>query len=167
MNRQMMDTLQGAEGRYLSTQEQTLLREFAAGLDARLQAMAEIGTKESTIVEQSVREILRAYPDVEKKYKGAQQSCLRDETLVLRYATMAMVRNDPQYLNDSLLTWMATILKGVGFAPHFIEDVYKTLALCAGKELTPETAKLLHPFLSQCTAVLSGKGDREGSKETK
>jgi hypothetical protein len=164
MNQQIQEMFASAEGRYLSTQEQGLLREWAQGLDARLAAMSEISAKESTIVEQTVKEIFRAYPDIEKKYKNAMQTCIRDETMVLRYTALAMLRNDPQYLNDTLLNWLATILKGVGFAPHFIEDTYKTMALVAGRELSPATAKLLHPFVLQCAAVLSG---RDSSKEAK
>ncbi len=166
MNRQLMDMLNNAEGRYLSASEQDQLREFAQGLDARLSAMIEIGSKESAIVEHTVKEILFAYPDLEKKYKNVMQTCIRDETMVLRYATQAMLRNDPQFLSDSLLTWMATILKGVGFAPQFIEDTYKTLSLTASKELSPTAAKLLQPFLVQCTVVLSGREVTAAGKET-
>lgn len=156
MNRQLIEMLNTAEGRYLNTAEQAAMREFVIGLEPRLTAMAEISTKESTIVERTVKDVFAAYPDIEKKYKEAYKSCVRDETLVLRYCTMAMLRNDPQYLNDTLLTWMATILKGVGLAPHFIQDTYKTLALNAGKELSPATGKLLQPFIMQCAAVLGG-----------
>lgn len=164
MNRQIQDMFTSAEGRYLNAAEQGLLRDWAQGLDARLAAMSEISAKEGPIVEQTVKEIFRAYPDIEKKFKNAMATCIRDETLVLRYATQAMLRNDPKYLDDALLSWLATILKGVGFAPHFIEDTYKTMALVAGRELSPSTAKLLHPFVLQCAAVLSGK---DSSKEAK
>lgn len=164
MNRQIQDMFTSAEGRYLNAAEQGLLRDWAQGLDARLAAMNEISAKEGPIVEQTVKEIFRAYPDIEKKFKNAMATCIRDETLVLRYATQAMLRNDPKYLDDALLSWLATILKGVGFAPHFIEDTYKTMALVAGRELSPSTAKLLHPFVLQCAAVLSGK---DSSKEAK
>ena len=167
MNRQILEMFGSAEGRYLTASEQSTLRDYAQGLEARLAAMSEISSKETTIVEQTVREIFRAYPDMEKKFKNAMQTCIRDETLVLRYTAMAMLRNDPQYLNDSLLTWLSTILRGVGFAPHFIEDTYKTLALVAGRELSPATAKLLHPFVLQCAAVLSGREGSDASKEAK
>ena len=167
MNRQILEMFNSAEGRYLTASEQSTLRDYAQGLEARLAAMSEISGKETTIVEQTVREIFRAYPDMEKKFKNAMQTCIRDETLVLRYTAMAMLRNDPQYLNDSLLTWLSTILRGVGFAPHFIEDTYKTLALVAGRELSPATAKLLHPFVLQCAAVLSGREASDASKEAK
>lgn len=167
MNRQLMDILTASEGRYLNSMEQDTLREFARGLEARILAMTEISSKEQQIVERTVKEVFAAYPDIAKKYKNAMQTCIRDETLVLRYATMAMVRNDPQYLSDTLLTWMATILKGVGFAGQFIEDTYKTLALNASKELSPTTAKLLQPFLVQCATVLSGRTAESPAKEAR
>jgi len=157
MNKQIMEMLSAAEGRYLTTTEQGALRDFVQGLEARLEAMTEIAGKETVIVERTVREVFSAYPDLEKKYKNAMQTCIRDESLVLRYATQAMVRGDLQYLEDTLLSWMATILKGVGFAPQFIEDTYKTLALSANKELSPATAKLIGPYILHCAAVLSGR----------
>lgn len=165
MNKQIMEMLHAAEGRYLSAAEKATLREFTLGLDARLAAMDEIAAKESVIIERAVREVFTAYPDIEKKYKSAMQTCIRDETIVLRYVTQAMVRNDPQYLTDGLLTWLATILKGVGFAPHFIEDTYKVMALTASKELSPATAKLLQPFWAQCASVLSGRPSATPAKE--
>ena len=94
MNRQILDMLHTAEGRYLSQAEQVTLRDFASGVDGRLLAMTEISGKESAIIERTVREVFRAYPDLEKKYKNAKQTCVRDETMVLRYSTLAMVRND-------------------------------------------------------------------------
>ena len=155
MNRQIQAMMGSVEGRYLNTAEQSMLREQAQGLEARLAAMTEIAAKESVIVDRTIKEVMRAYPDFEKKYKTAQQSGVRDQTLVLRYATLAMVRNDPQYLADTLLTWMATILRGVGLAPQFIQDAYKILERVATKELSPATGKLLQPFLAQCINSLS------------
>jgi hypothetical protein len=166
MNRQLTEMFVAAEGRYLNEMEQTALRDFAQGLEARLAAMAEISAKETGMVERTVKEVFSAYPDIEKKFKNAMKTCIRDETLVLRYAAMAMLRNDPHYLNETLLTWMATILKGVGLAPHFIEDTYKTLALTVSKELTPATAKLLQPFIIQCAAVLGGGSKAAGESST-
>lgn len=167
MNRQIQEMMTAAEGRYLNQAEQTLLREFAQGMEARLSAMSEISNKESVIVDRAVKEIMRAYPDLEKKYQSPQQTGVRDETLVLRYATLAMVKNDPQYLSDALLTWLATILKGIGFTSQFLEDAYQILERTATKELSPATAKLLQPFLNQCVTALSGRGAAAKSGETR
>jgi hypothetical protein len=157
MNRQIQQIMSASEGRYLSAAEQGVLREFAQGMEARLAAMAEISGKENAIIGAAIQEIFRAYPDVEKKYKNAQQSGYRDQALVLRYASLAMVRSDPDYLSDTLLTWLKTILRGVGFTPQFLEDAYSILERTASKELSPSSAKLLQPYLAQCTRTLSGK----------
>lgn len=157
MNRQIQQIISTSEGRYLSVSEQDLLRDFAQGIEGRLAAMTEISGKENTIISAAVQDIFRAYPDVEKKYKTAQQSCYRDLALVLRYTTLAMVRNDPDYLTDVLLTWLSTILRGVGFTPQFMEDAYTILERTAGKELSPSSAKLIQPYLAQCTRILGGK----------
>jgi hypothetical protein len=154
MNRQIQDIFYAAEGRYLNSGEQATLREFAQTLEVRLAAMTEISGKESVIVERTVKEVLRAYPDLEQKHKTAAQSGTRDMTLVLRYATLAMLRNDAQYLQDTLLTWMATILKGIGLAGHFVTDSYKMLERSALKELSPAAGKLLQPFLQLCIESL-------------
>ncbi|HRI49839.1 MAG TPA: hypothetical protein PLW65_06620 [Pseudomonadota bacterium] len=167
MNRQIQDILCTAEGRYLNPGEQTALREFAQTLEARLVAMTEVSGKETVIIERTVKEVLRAYPDLEQRYKTAAQSGTRDMTLVLRYATLAMVRSDPQYLQDTLLTWMATILKGIGFAGHFVTDTYKTLERTALKELSPATGKLLQPFLQLCIESLGNNLTGEASAKVK
>ena len=156
MNRQIQETLAGAEGRYLTKAEQAVLREHAARLDARLTAMEEVQGKEEAIIEQLTKEILRAYPDFEQKYKHGRKCCVRDTTLVLRYAVQAMVRADLPYLDDALLTWMGTILRGVGFTANFVEDTYKTLERIAERELSPAAAELLRPYLAHVTTTLSG-----------
>lgn len=167
MNRQIQDIFCAAEGRYLNVGEQATLREYAQTVEARLAAMTEISGKEPVIIERAVKEVLRAYPDLEQKYKAATQSGTRDMTLVLRYATLAMLRNDSQYLQDSLLTWMATILKGLGFAGHFVTDTYKTLERTALKELSPSAGKLLQPFLQVCIESLGNNSAGAPSAEVK
>jgi hypothetical protein len=148
---------QAAEGRYLTRAEQAMLRDYAAQLETRLAAMEEIQSKETLIVEQTLKQVMDAYPDYEQRHKEARAKGMRDMCLVLRYATQAMVRNDLQYLDDALLTWFRTILKGVGFTGNFIEDAYKLLGRQASRELTPETAALIAPYLGQCVATLGGK----------
>lgn len=160
MNKQITEMLSASEGRYMTKAELALLRDFAAQLDSRLVAMEEIASKEETIIEQTVRLVMDAYPDFEKRHKEAAAKGARDLSLVLRYAAHAMLRGDAQYLEDMLLTWFRTILKGIGFTGNFIEDTYKTLDRIAIKELSPQTGTLLHPFLLQVVQTLSGRPQR-------
>jgi hypothetical protein len=157
VNQDIQTMLRACEGRYPTRAEQALLRDWATRLEVRLAAVEEIKQAEEAIVGQTVEEVFRAYPDFEKRYKSARQSCTRDLTLVLRYCAQALLRGDTAYLEDSLLSWMATILKGVGFTPQFIFDVYETLGRVAARELGPQSAELLRPHVELCASALSGK----------
>jgi hypothetical protein len=163
MNHEIQTMLTACEGRYPTRAEQAMLRDWASRLDARLAAVEEIHTREESIVSTTVDEVLRAYPDLEKRVKNARQCCMRDESLVLRYCTLAMLRGDPKYLEDALLTWMATVLRGIGFAPQFISDTYQTLIRIAARELSPPTMELLRPYLELSVTALAGKQDPGGA----
>ena len=157
MNHEIQTMLSASEGRYPTRAEQAILRDWATRLDARLEAVEAIRAAEETIVGQAVDEVLATYPNVEKHYNAVRTSCIRDLSLVLRYAAQAMLRGDPQYLEDSLLTWMATILRGVGLAPQFIEDSYRALGRVAARELPPPVSELLRPYIERCVVVLPGR----------
>lgn len=157
MNQDIQTMLTACEGRYPTRAEQAILRDWATRLEARLAAVEEIKQAEEGIIGQTVDEVFRSYPDFEKRYKNARQSCTRDMTLVLRYCAQALMRGDAAYLENSLLSWMATILKGVGFTPQFIFDTYDAMGRVAARELSPQTAELLRPFVDLCATALSGK----------
>lgn len=162
MNHEIDAMMTACEGRYPTRAEQALLRDWASRLDTRLAAIEEVRAREEAIVGNSVDETLRAYPDLEKRVKNARQCCVRDVSLVLRYATMAMLRGDARWLEDALLTWMATVLRGIGFAPQFIADTYEGLLRAAARELSPPVMEQLRPYLERCATVLAGKREAAG-----
>lgn len=163
MNNELQTMMTAVEGRYPTRAEQAMLRDWAARLESRLAAVAEIQSREEAIIAQAVDEVLRAYPDLEKRIKDARRCCLRDESLVLRYCSLALLRGDLQWLEDSLLTWMATVLRGIGFAPAFVSDTYTMLTRAAARELSPGVMEQLRPYLDLTVAVLAGK--QEPAKE--
>lgn len=155
MNRRIQEIFTAAEGRYLTQEEQDYISQAAASVEARLRAMQEVSEKEASIVDATIREVMRAYPDLEQKYRAAKSKGTRDIVLALRFATSAMVRNDPAAFQSELLSWFNTILKGIGLSAGFVEDTYKTLERIAARELTPSTLEKMAPFLSQLTIALS------------
>lgn len=162
MNNEIQTMLTACEGRYPTRAEQAMLRDWATRLDGRLAALEEIRSREDAIIGATVDDVLRRYPDLETRVKNARQCCMRDETLVLRYCALALVRGDPRWLEDALLTWMSTILRGVGFSPDFIADTYQTMTRSAARELSPTTMEQLRPYLEHCIASLAGKRDEAG-----
>lgn len=161
MNHEIDTMMTACEGRYPTRAEQAMLRDWASRLDVRLAAVEEIHAHEASIAGATVDEVLRVYPDLEKRVKNARQCCIRDQSLVLRYCAMALLRGDPKYLEDALLTWMATILRGIGFTPPFIADSYQMLIRSAARELSPPAMEQLRPYLELCVTVLGGKRDEQ------
>lgn len=157
MNQQILDMLNASEGRYLTKPEQTQIRDYVAQVNARLTAMDELQVKESTIVEQTMRQVVSAYPDYLQQHLEGRNKGNRDLSMVIRHVAQAVLRNDPQWLDNNLLAWLATILAGIGFTPPFIEDTYKTLERITVGELSTASAELVRPFLQQCTKTLSGR----------
>ncbi len=162
MNRHIETMLTASEGRYPTRAEQAILREWAIRLDVRLAAIEDLKTHEAQIVRETISEVFKAYPDLEKRMPAARDSGNRDLKLVLRYCAHALVRDDVTYLDDSLLTWMATILRGVGLSPAFIRDTYRTLAKHVKRQLQESHARLLLPMIERCIEVLGGP---DGSNE--
>lgn len=157
MNTEIQTMLSASEGRYPTRAEQAVLRDWATRLDTRLEAVEALRSAEEGIISQAVDEVMVTYPNVETHYKSVRTSCTRDLSLVLRYCAQALLRGDIKYLDDSLLTWMATILRGVGLAPQFIEDTYRALGRVAARELPPQVAELLRPYIERCIQVLPGR----------
>ncbi|MBC7794590.1 MAG: hypothetical protein H7Z43_12875 [Clostridia bacterium] len=155
MNQQIARVFESAEGRYLSKAEQGVLRDSVKDLDARLRAMEEIQSREQDIVERVMKLLMQAYPDFENKHQEGQSKGTRDISLVLRYASSAMVRNDPQWFETVLLRWFNTILRGIGFTSNFVADTYKALDRVVAEILSPPSAALLRPFVAQATDILS------------
>jgi hypothetical protein len=159
MNQTITDLFKRADGRYLTRDEGQVLRDFGRGLEARLAAMDELAIKEARIVERALKEVNRAYPDYRERYPEGQQKATRDMSFVLRAVAHAMVRQDPRFLDETVLAWLSTILRGVGLRATLIADAYRAVDRFAGEELSAASYGLLKPFLAMTTEVLPGPAE--------
>jgi hypothetical protein len=157
MKTQIQQILSRAEGRYLSEVEVATLRTWAGGLDERMAAMEELRRAEEAIVQAVMKRVTTAYPDFLNRHAHGSDSGIRDITIVLRYAAHAMVIQDMTYLEDNLLSWLNTVLRGIGFTPDFIADAYGTLESAARQQLSAKAASLIGPYLEHCRLSLSSR----------
>lgn len=155
MNHTIESILVGAEGRYLSKIEQQQVRVYVRSLELRFGAMAEVEAKERDIVADALNRTMTMYPDLRQKYKESEKKGQEDYSLVLRYAALAMVRNDRRYLDEVLLVWFRTILSGLGFSAEFMRDAYVHLSEAVRARLSAESWKLFEPFLNHVIERLS------------
>ena len=160
MNTQIQDMFTQAQGRYLAQDEVDVLVGWAAQLDQRVAAMTDIQANEERIVNATVAEVMRLHPSFEREHADAANKATRDFAYVLRYCTLAMVRQDSDWLESTLLVWLKTILQAFGMG-QVIDTSYRVLPQQAERALRPETTRLLAPYLRLTHAVLtSGEGNR-------
>lgn len=121
-----------AESRHLSAAE---LERYARVTDQRVRVTAaqEIREVEARIVKEVVRSVFTKYP-YEAHHDHATAKCIRDVRYVSAYATMAMLMDDVQWLDDKLLIWLRTILQ----AFEFPASVTKKKVLFAARSADPK-----------------------------
>lgn len=154
MNTQLDTMFAEAEGRYLQGAEERALLDYADSVARRVEAMRAVEKAESKIVEETLTAVWSRHPDFEHKHAQARDRGRRDITLVLRYATLAMVRNDETVLSERLLYWLATILAANNMAA-VVDTCYRTLALRTEANLSPEHTALMAPYLRLAHTILT------------
>ena len=155
MNTRFATLIEDAESRYLTEGEQQEFLHYAQSLPSRFQASAAIEAAESAIIEESVSQIRKDYPNMEKFHYSGWDKAKRDMQLVLRHCTVAMITDDLAGLDDRLLYWLRTILASVNLTPKFVHDSYGYMRSACQANLPEDAFALLEPALQRTIDVLS------------
>ena len=175
-----------AESRHLTDDELQRYLSAASGYAAHAQAAQEIAKAEAWVVRKTLKEIFEVFPYAEH-HKFSSEKCTRDVSYVSAYATLSMLMDDPQWLNDKLLYWLRTILHAFEFPgqpkpkpigdtatnadtseiyakasqlPAHIGSIYATYSLLRlnyKTVLSPAAWQLIEPYLSQVIEVLTAE----------
>lgn len=154
MNTQIESLFSSAEGRYLALEEERQIIDYTRTLDARLATMRAVQAAETSIVEGCLNDIWSQHPDMQSAPPVVREKARRDMTLVLRYAALAMVRDDPKMLEERLLYWLATILNSFGLMP-VVDTGYRAMGRRVEAVLRPEQGALISPYLRQVHQTLT------------
>ncbi len=168
-----------AESRHLTEDELSTYMDAMPDWSGRAYAAREVKQHEAAVVKAVVQQVFVSFP-YEANHELASAKCTRDVRYVSAYATMAMLMNDPQWLDDKLLIWMKTILlsfefpdraqkRSVLFAKkstdlrtdsldakrRSIYDCYTRLRDGYRQVLTPSSWELMQPILQQVVDSLT------------
>ncbi|MEZ4427585.1 MAG: hypothetical protein R3A51_07855 [Nannocystaceae bacterium] len=154
--------LEAAAGRYPTQAEIAMLTSWAATLDARVAAVAELAQSEEKIVTLAADGILRGAPEQRRRGADTPEKTARDLALVLRHCAHALLRDDAHYLDATLLVWLRSVLLGLGFTPEFLASSYRLLQRAVDESVSARAAKLVRPYLEQCVRTL-GATEAEGA----
>lgn len=156
MNQAIMTMFSDAEGRYLASEEIDQISDYVASLDRRIAAMQAVQAAEQRILDDALERTFQQLPKT-KSYGGEfRDKASRDVGLVLRYCTMAMVRDDEKLLKDKLLYWLRTILQSF-FSRKYMDVTYRELASSCERHLDQAHVQLLAPYLKLTHEILTRK----------
>jgi len=150
-----------AEDHYLHPLEIISFRKHLGLMQERLNAYRTLRDNE-TVIFQAIADQL------ETEFSDAPVAQLQQALLhwisILRYASMAMLLSNPEYLQYRLLEWLEALVQA-----HDLLAIETRLSALLNKTiegvLPAEQFKLLHPFLEQAEHTVLGKAPEAQPEE--
>lgn len=116
MYSQISQMMVGAEGRYLTSEEMDNIADMVKAFQARFEITQKLEAKEEQLVKSIVEKTLEHFPQFAEERPNVFEKCVRDETLVLRYAAMAYLNDDEEIFTEKVMYWMRTVVQSMNFA---------------------------------------------------
>jgi predicted RNA-binding protein Jag len=115
MYSQLSQMMVGAEGRYLNSEEMDNISEMVKSFHARFEVTQRLEAKEDHVIKTIVEKSLKHFPQFAEERPNVFEKCVRDETLVLRYAAMAYLNDDEEVFTEKVMYWMRTVVQAMNF----------------------------------------------------
>lgn len=142
-----------AEDHYLKRLEITAFQLHIAKLAKRLEVYEHLRDREIDIFQPIADELSEVYSQVSPQLL---EKALKHWLSIMRYCAMAMLLNNPEYLQKGVLEWLTDTVKA-----HQMQSIeiaiYDLLFSELKKSLPKDQFALMQPFLEQTQEILSEK----------
>jgi Phycobilisome protein len=145
------------DGRYATPEELDFLKSYFQTFKYRISAYQKIKKNESVIINQIQEKLEKINPDIFIQGSLNLKSKWRLDTIrVLRYSAMALLIDDPEYLQQRLLIWFSTILQAFK-VQDLTQLTCQTMSNVIKGYLTPEENNLFLPLIELNSNTLCKK----------
>ena len=156
MQPEIKNLLYEAQDHYLKPEEIKNFKHYASSLAQRLEIYELLRDREIAIFQPVADQLLKSFP--QEKQETLERS-LKSWLSVLRYCAMAMLLNNPEFLQRRLLEWLTDLVRAHQ-ETQAIEITLHQLLLARLKELfSRQQLALMQPFLAQAEEALLGTGN--------
>ncbi|MBE9144567.1 globin family protein [Planktothrix mougeotii] len=146
-----------ADGRYATPEELEFLKSYLETFRYRISAYQKLQKYEPIILQKIHHKLIKTNPQIFMKGSINFTSKWRLDTIrVLRYSAMILLINDPDYLQERLLIWFATILQAFK-VQDITELTYQAMSDVLEDYLTPEEKNVFFPLIELNLAILCKK----------
>ena len=144
-----------AEGRFATSEELKLLKDYFPTVKLRMSAYQKIRDREDEIIDLLYEKMLQIDPNIFKTTTcDITGVCRRDLKVILRSTIAAMLIDDLDRLRETILLWQRSLTKAFK-VQHVAALTQNTLPSMIEQFLTPEEYALIIPFLRLNQAVLA------------
>lgn len=144
--------LDEAEERYLKLEEIVAYKHHVSSLAQRLQVYELLRDNEIAIFQPIADQLLAAFPQHKQE---TIERALKNWLGTMRYCAMAMLLNNPMFLQHRLLEWLTDIIQ-VHQTQGIDTTLYQFLQARLPEILAEEQMALLQPFLAQVEQAVMG-----------
>jgi hypothetical protein len=137
---------------YLQPVEMRLLKHHIGDLAARLEVYEGLRDQEVAIFQPVADQLQAAFPNTAVP---VLEKSLRQWLTVMRYAAMAMLINNPEFLQHRLLEWLTDLVQ-VHNTTDISDKIYQLLQAQLREMLSAEKLDLILPLLDQARLTLVG-----------
>jgi len=143
-----------AEQNYLQPKEIERFKYHVLSLTQRLEVYETLRENELAIFQPIANGLLAAFPH---EQQTSWERALKHWVSVLRYGAMAMLLNNPEFLQRRLLEWLTDLVQ-VHQTQEMEMTLFQLLEARLPEFLSNEQMALLQPFLTQAQETLLGTG---------
>jgi hypothetical protein len=149
MQPEIKTLLYEAEDHYLKPEEIESFKYHASSFAQRLETYELLRDAELAIFQPVADQLLEAFPQKQQEIELALKHWLS----VLRYCAMAMLMNNPEFLQRRLLEWLVDLVQVHQMQAIEIK-LYQLLQAQLQEQLSNQNLALVQPFLAQAEATL-------------
>jgi hypothetical protein len=141
--------------RYPTAKERADLTAYLATARARRSALEEVRRSAIRIVDDTLADVRRMYPQFSKIRPQGFDKGHRDMVLLTHMAANAMFLGETDTLDDMFTHWYKSILKSVHVSPQFLADSFSRWLVSLERNLSPDTFALLRPYADHLSTTLA------------
>lgn len=140
-----------AEHQYLQSDNLNKLTQEVSTLKDRLTAYKILRDQEISIFQEVADKAVAKLPEENTK---KIETSLRHWLLITRYCGMAMLLNNPDFLEHRLLEWLTDVVQAHE-SQSISSTIYSLLMVKLGEELSEAGLQQIQPFLTQANDYLT------------
>lgn len=146
--------LNEAEQQYLQPQQMETFNNHVLSITTRIEAYELLRDNELSIFQPIADQLLATFPQEKQE---SLERVLKNWLLVIRYCGMAMLLNNPEFIQRRLLEWLTDVVQ-VHQTQAIDLTIYQLLQVRLPQFLSREHMALVQPFLAQTEETLLGTG---------